>query len=108
MRDGARDGDLHHPDATDRFRSDLAAGPIEDALYYHPASYGPVIAAHCEADPLWAATVAGVWLDDVSHAALPNELRRRIGIHSMRMSPSARNIRNGQDENSANRDGAQD
>lgn len=92
VTDGATDGSLpvevidallHHPDADDAFRGYVAAGPMEDALTYHPTTYGPAFAAKCDADSTWADTIDGVWLDDPEWSALPEVLRARIPVHSL-------------------------
>ena len=77
---------IHHPDGAE-LRGYVAAGPIEDALTHHPATYGPMIAARCSTDAAWADTVGGVWLDDQEWSALPEDLRRRIPVRSLTGAP---------------------
>jgi len=79
----AIDAMLHHPDADNDFRGYLAAGPIEDVLIDHPATYGSAVAALCREDPIWADTVKGIWLNAQEWAALPEELRQFIPINSI-------------------------
>jgi hypothetical protein len=104
VNDGVTDGSLplevldaliHHADADDEFRGYVAAGPIEDALTYQPATYGPAFAARCSTDATWAETVEGVWLDDQEWSALPEDLRARIPVHSltnMEQPPAAKKV----------------
>lgn len=81
---------VHHRNGDAEFRGYVAAGPIEDALTDHPTSYGPMIAARCSSDASWAEAVESVWLSDQEWSALPEDLRRRIPVHSINESPPAK------------------
>ena len=72
------DGLLHDPEADDWYRECIAAGPIEDLLSYHAARHAKSIAERCEADPVWAWTMGGVWIDREQWLTLPASLRKLV------------------------------
>lgn len=72
------DAMLHDPLGDDRYRSYVAAGPIEDMLRTQPERYTDEVAARCRVDVVWAETVGGVWLDRRTWEALPEPLRQLI------------------------------
>ncbi len=82
-----RDGDLPievldamllDPQADDRHRAYVAAGPIEDLLSDYADEYEDDIAERCRTDRVWADAVAHVWLEREDWEALPDVLRRLI------------------------------
>lgn len=81
---------LHDPDADDRYRSYVAAGPIEELLRGRPDDYAELIAARCAADPVWAWTVTNVWVGRQQWLALPAGLRSSCRRPSSRRSRGSR------------------
>jgi hypothetical protein len=63
---------LCDPRADSAYRAYIAAGPLEDALRADPLRYGPLFAARCRDDELWAEAVGGAW------DALPADLQALI------------------------------